>query len=108
MFLVPLKTLSLFAAVSFKDRDTRNRHASITQDYAVNWAPFPDGSLNFALGYNYFNAPEGVEERLFTPEVRWQVARGVLLTVEYTTGILKSATEKRDLQTFNANLRVYY
>jgi len=108
VFLVPLKTLSLFGAVSFKNRDTGNRATDITQDYSVNWAPFPDGTLNFTLGYNYFNGPRGVEERFVKPGVRWEVARGVLLTVEYTAGVVESASEKSDLQTFNANLWVYY
>jgi hypothetical protein len=108
VFLVPLKTLSLFAAVSFRNRDMGNRATDITQDYSVNWAPFPDGTLNFTLGYNYFSGPRGVEERFVKPGVRWEVARGVLLTVQYTTGVIESATEKSDLQTFNANLRVYY
>jgi hypothetical protein len=108
VYLVPFRTLSLFAAVSFRDRDDEGGGVDVTQDYSVNWGPFPDGSLNFSFGYNYFKQTEGLEERFFSPRLTWEIARGVLLTLEYTMGTVKSGTQKSDRKIFDANLRVYY
>jgi len=107
-FFVPLKTLSLFAAIRFRNRDQRNRDATISQDYSVSWAPLPGGSLNFSITYTQARTTQGLQERLITPELRWQIARGVLLTLKYSTGPVESATERRDIRTFTGNLRVFY
>ena len=107
-FYVPFRTLSLFAAVRFRNRDQGNRSTTVSQDYSVNWAPFLDGSLNFSIAYTQAKTTLGYEEKLVKPEVRWQIARGMLLIFTYSNGTVESATETSDIQTFTGNLRVFY
>ena len=74
----------------------------------MNWAPFPDGSLNFSIAYTRAKTTLGYEEKLVKPEVRWQIARGILMIFTYSNGTVESATETSDIQTFTGNLRVFY
>jgi hypothetical protein len=51
-FWVPIRTLSFFAAVRLRYRERESGGLKVSQDYSVNWAPFPDGLLRLSLGYN--------------------------------------------------------
>lgn len=109
-FWLPVRTLSLFAAVSLRDRDTGagSEAPTVSQDYAINWAPFPDGAVHFALRYGRAMSTEGRESETLTPEIRWEVARGIVASVTYSTGTVETATETSDVNTFTGKLRIAY
>jgi hypothetical protein len=110
IFWVPLETLSLSAALTFNDRHSGGDKGKprLSQDFSVNWAPFPDGSLSFFVGYSRFEERAARESWMISPGASWQIARGILLTLNYNTGRVDSTTERRDVETFTGNLRIFY
>jgi hypothetical protein len=107
-FWVPLRTLSFLAAVNLRDRWFDGEGLKIAQAYSANWAPFPDGLLNFSLAYNYTIDTQDNEISTFSPEVSWQMTRTTLLTVRFDLGTFESDTEKRDVRNIRATLRTSY
>jgi hypothetical protein len=105
-----LDTLRLFAAVSYRDRETgaADEKPRVSQDYSVSWAPFPDGSVDLSLRYSRSKATEGRDSWTISPELRWQIARGLLLTVTYSIGTVESVTERSDVETWTGRLRIFY
>ena len=55
-FVVPTDALSLFADLSYTDQGLGGHELS--QDYSVNWGPFPDGALDLSLTYRRFENRE--------------------------------------------------
>jgi hypothetical protein len=109
-FWLMLDTLRLFAAVSYRDRETgaADEKPRVSQDYSVSWAPFPDGSVDLSLRYSRSKATEGRDSWTISPELRWQIARGLLLTVTYSIGTVESVTERSDVETWTGRLRIFY
>jgi len=108
MFWVPLRTLSLYGSVALRDEERDLEGLKVSQDYSINWAPFPDGALNFNLAYNQNIDTQDRESRILTPELNWQVTRTTLLTVSFDYGTIETDVEKRDLKVLRANFRTYY
>ena len=78
----PLRTLHLVLGeelVAVSDEKTRTTH-----NIGANWAPFPDGSLQFIVAYNEaLRALEFGTERIFRPGVRWTFSRQSYVDVSY-------------------------
>jgi hypothetical protein len=107
-FWVPIRTLSFFAAINLRDQAREREGLRVRQQYSVNWSPFPDGQMNFFLGYNETIDADGNGSRILSPEVRWQITRAMLLTLAFDYGTLESETLKRDVKSFRANFRLLF
>ena len=79
-----------------------------SQNYSFNWAPFPDGSLNFSFAYNQTLETREIESRIFSPQVEWQITRNALLTVRFNIGTIESETEESDVRNLRAELKIFY
>lgn len=108
LFVVPLPTLSLFAGVTVEDDEAREGPVDVLQNYSVGWLPFPDGTLQFSVAYGEILRSDGEETKSFSPTVRWQVFTGTQVTVQYSSGTIKTVDEVRDFTTLTANLRLIY
>lgn len=65
----PLRTFALSATTSIiaeTDRET-----TVTQNYGVTWAPFPDGTLQMSFTYTESQITETSRTRTIQPTVRW-------------------------------------
>ena len=80
----------------------------VRQQYSINWSPFPDGQLNFLLGYNQTIDADGNETEILSPEVRWQIMRSTLLTLAFDYGTLESESLIREVKTFRLNFRTIF
>jgi hypothetical protein len=107
-FWVPLRTLSLFAVVNLRHKESANEDLMVDQSYSINWAPFPDGTLNFLLSFNQILDTRDNEARLISPEVTWQINRATLVTVRFNFGTLESQTEKSDVRNIRAEFKIFY
>ena len=105
---VPLRTLSFFASVRLRHKKTEDEGLKIAQDYSVNWAPFPDGTLNLSFSYNDNIDTEGNETRAFSPELNWQFMRNTVLNVRFNIGTIETDRETRDLKNVRAMIRTFY
>lgn len=107
-FWVPLRTLSFFASVQLRDKQSQDESLEVAQDYAVNWAPFPDGTLNLTLAYNQNVDTEGNETRAFSPQINWRIIRNTVLNVRFNIGTLETDREKRDVKNVRAMISTFY
>jgi hypothetical protein len=107
-FWTPIPTLSLFAAINLRNFERDIQGLRIYQNYSINWAPFPDGLLNFTVGYNQTIDTNNNESRIFSPAIRYQVTRSTLLTLSFDFGTIESQTDVRDVQVLRVNFRTYY
>jgi hypothetical protein len=107
-FWVPFPTLSLFAAVSLRDRPGETQRLTIAQDYSVNWAPFQDGLLDFSLAYNQSIRSRDRETRTLSPEINWRITRTTLLTFRFNYSTLETESARQDVKSIHAWLRAVY
>lgn len=105
-FFIPFDTLSFFAKVSFVDRDNGT---DTFQNYSVNWAPFPDGDLQFFFIYNEtLRSQDDRTERVIGPSLKWTIGRFGLLDLAYTFSRSEDNVQKVDSTIINGNLRIIY
>jgi hypothetical protein len=105
-FFNPFDTLSLFAKVSIVDRDNGTE---TFQNYSLNWAPFPDGDLQFFFIYNEtLRSQDDREERVIGPALKWTIGRFGIFDLAYTFSRSEDNVQKVDSQILNANLRIIY
>ena len=103
----PLRTLFLVArieVISEADKDTIT-----TQNYGLNWSPFPDGNLQFRFFYNEnLTSGEGGKERIIGPGLRWNITRRSFLDLSYQKIESQSGSQKTDSNLFSANLKIFF
>jgi hypothetical protein len=102
----PVDTLYLAAGLStVATQDTTKR----SQNYALNWAPFFGGALEFSFAYT-----EGLESeknsrvRTYSPSLTWKITRTTYLAAAYQVNQGKSDEGRSELRTFSTNLRAYF
>ncbi|MBN2332760.1 MAG: hypothetical protein JXO49_01485 [Deltaproteobacteria bacterium] len=106
--LVVTDTINMTADYNFTDRQGPDNDSTFLQDYALNWAPFRDGTLQFSLSYTESISSENNEEKFLSPSIKWQVAKGMLMELRYNTGTIETAREKLDTDNVYCNLRLFY
>ncbi len=103
----PLRTLHLVLGeevVAVTDEKTR-----LTHNIGVNWAPFPDGSLQVIVAYN-----EALRdlvfgtERIFQQSVRWTFARQSFIEVSYQRIASESLVDTTRSKVLGANLKLFF
>lgn len=107
-FWVPLPTLSVLAELHFNDLKGETVDSTVSQSYTVGWSPFADGDLQFNVAFHQGQNTEGDRSRLISPTIRWDVARGVLASLEYSTGTTDSLDQSSEFDSITANIRVHY
>lgn len=101
-------TLNAFFRYNFRDQKDVQTTSTNQREFNVNWAPFPDGTLHFSIGYNESTDSAGQEIKTISPTLTWQIARSVFLDLRYNTGTIESSTESSDVENIIAKLRIYY
>jgi hypothetical protein len=107
-FWVPVRTLSLFAAVRLAHNERNKEGLQVTQNYSIDWAPFPDGLLRFSLGYNRSVDARNDTISALSPRIDWRVTRNTLLSLVFNLGTAESNQETRDVKNIRLTLRTYY
>ena len=92
--------------MSWVDRDNRT---DTFQNYSLNWAPFPDGDLQFFFIYNEtLRSQDDHEERVIGPGLKWTIGRFGLLDLAYTWSRSEDNIQKVDSKILNGNLRIIF
>ncbi len=108
LYFTPFRTLALSATtgvVAQTDRDL-----SVTQNYGLSWAPFPDGNLQLSLAYSESRLPDETTSRVLQPGVRWYFTarRRSYLEATYQRSTTDAPTARTESQLFSTSLNVYY
>jgi hypothetical protein len=107
-FWVPVRTLTLFAAVGLRDRGREEDGLQVAQDYSVNWSPFPDGLLRFSLSYNRTVDLRSNTTSALSPQIDWEVTRNSLLTLRFNLGTVETDDATREVKNVRLTLRTFY
>lgn len=102
----PFRTLFLSASVSLVS--DANRKSTVQQNYSLNWAPFPDGNLQFSFFYSESRFPD--RSRIIQPTLRWYLGakRRSYLDLSYQINNSESAGQKTDTRVISATLKIYF
>jgi hypothetical protein len=102
----PFKTLLLSGSVEVLQSDDRER---TFQNFGVNWAPFPDGDLQFFFLYSESLRPEDDQKtRAIINGLGWEISRHFKLDLAYNITKSKASSQKTDANNLNAILRVTF
>lgn len=103
----PFTTLYLYSALGFLSQT--NRPTDVTQNYGVNWSPFPDGTLQFNFAFNQNIQTQNSERtRLITPSLTWQITSRVTLDGSYSLLKTDSTLGQTDVRIVSSNLRINF
>jgi len=106
-FFVPVRALSLNARYNLVKRT--GFQSTTLQNYAVNWSPFPDGSIQ--LFFNYNETLESVEDRRRTtigPGFNWTISNHFFLEMSYNYQKDDSKTQKIESNNLFARFRLRF
>jgi hypothetical protein len=101
----PFRTLFVVATIDLSTTPSQGTY--VTQNYGLNWSPFPDGALQFRFFYNENLATGGIKERIINPGVRWNITKRSYLDLSYQRNTNTSGSQKTEENFFNAQLKVF-
>ncbi|HKQ61461.1 MAG TPA: hypothetical protein VJS92_09210 [Candidatus Polarisedimenticolaceae bacterium] len=103
----PYPALYLFGSHR-ADRNSDQPHRD-TDEFNLSWAPFPDGALQFNLGYGETlrTAPE-TRLRRFVPSVRWNVTPAIYAEFSYSRLRSELSPGAADADVASATLRATF
>jgi hypothetical protein len=79
-----------------------------TLDLAANWAPFPDGALQFTFAYNDALRPlEFGRDRSTVASVRWNLSRRSYIDVSYQRTRSEFVFQTNESRVFSTSLRLF-
>ena len=103
----PFPTLYLAASFGFL-KQTQQKN-NITQNYGVNWSPFPDGTLQFNFSYQENIRNINAEwSRLISPGLSWKITRSANLELSYPLLRTTSLTGTTESETLSAIVRMSF
>jgi hypothetical protein len=104
----PFRTLSVTAGATISAES--DRETTSTQTYGVNWAPFPDGTLQFSFFYGETLLSDGTKSRLIQPTLRWYLTqrRRSYLEAAYQVNTTDSPLSKSESKVFSTGLNVAF
>jgi hypothetical protein len=107
MSYTPFRTLFLLGSIEIISEKGEKR--LITQEYGLNWSPFPDGALRFSLAYNEnYRTENHQKERIFTPSIRYEVTKKSYIDVSYNMIRSRSDTQKTDSNLFSVSMKMFF
>jgi len=105
-FYSPVPTLSLSAGLQSLDRNGENR---TSQNYAVNWAPWSGGDLQFSIAYSESLSPTSdAESRQLSPRMTWRISQHFTLSTAYSIVRGSTQTQETDSQTLRGTLTMVF
>ena len=103
----PFRTLFLLGSLEIIA--PRGEKRLITQEYGLNWSPFPDGALRFSLTYNEnYRSENHQKERVFTPSIRYDFSKRSYIDVSYNMIRNRNDTQKTDSNLFSVSMKIFF
>jgi hypothetical protein len=103
----PVRTVYLSALIELIAE--KGQGTEITQNYSVNWSPFPDGALQFNISYNEnLRSEDRLKERIFTPSVRYKLSNRSYLDLTYQMIRSDSNIQKTESQVVSSSLKIFF
>jgi len=102
----PFRALSLAAGANILSET--GQPTAVRHNYSLNWAPFPDGQLQFSFSYTESHLPEN--SRTIQPTLRWYLSsrRRSYLEATYQYNTTSSDSLKTQSSLISASLKTYF
>jgi hypothetical protein len=105
-FFTPFRALSFDVRLRMLDRGNSK---TTLYNYSANWAPFPDGTLQFFFTYDEMLRPEDdIKVRTIGPSLKWALGRHFFLDMFYNITETEDTLQTTDSNKFNASLRIIF
>jgi hypothetical protein len=102
----PVRALYVFISFEMVDQDGVTK---TTQDYGLNFSPFPDGAVQLHFSYNESLKPKGEgRTRLITPSLRWNIRPGAYMDASYVIQQTLDAPQTSDARIASASLNISF
>ncbi|KPK28211.1 MAG: hypothetical protein AMJ61_03160 [Desulfobacterales bacterium SG8_35_2] len=101
-------TLNTFFRYNLRKDEGENDSTYYFWEYNINWAPFPDGTLQFSIGYNESMDNADQKIKTLSPQVTWKIGYGIFFNLRYNVGTRESPTESTDLYSIISTLKLFY
>jgi hypothetical protein len=102
----PVRALYVFVSLEIVDQDGVTK---TTQDYGLNFSPFPDGAVQLHFSYNESLKPKGEgRTRLITPSLRWNIRPGAYMDASYVIQQTLDAPQTSDARIASASLNISF
>lgn len=103
----PVRTVYLSALIELIAE--KGQGIETTQNYSVNWSPFPDGALQFNISYNEnLRSEDRQKERIFTPSVRYKLSGRSYVDLTYQMIKSESKIQKTESQVVSSSLKIFF
>ena len=105
----PFRTLTVSAQANIMTQTAQP--TTVNQNYSLNWAPFPDGTLQLSMFYSQSQFSDNSStSRIVQPTVRWYFSsrRRSYLEVGYQLNTSDSKSQKTEAQGVGARVNLYY
>jgi hypothetical protein len=104
----PFRTLSMSAIASVAAQT--DRETAVNQSYGLNWAPFPDGTLQLSFFYAENLLQDGTQSRIAQPTVRWYLGarRRSYLEATYQRSTTDGPLVKSESELISTGLNVSF
>jgi hypothetical protein len=103
----PIRTLHL--AVGEEVYATTGQRTRSTLNVSANWAPFPDGALQFTFAYNEAMRPvEFGTDRTTQAAVRWNLSRRSYVDVSYQLIRSEFVSQVAEGRVFTTTVRIFF
>lgn len=103
----PIPTLYLFGDWVFVRQP--GQPWNTTQNYALNWSPFPEGTVHFNFGYNeVLQSSDQSKNRTIIPSIRWNINPRTTFDAAYQWARTETPSQDSRSNVFSTNLRVNF
>jgi hypothetical protein len=104
----PFRTLSVSATASIASQTAQE--TTVNQSYGLNWAPFPDGTMQLAFFYAETLLPDGTQSRIVQPTARWYVGprRRSYLEATFQLSTTEGLQSRSESQLFSTGLNIAF
>jgi hypothetical protein len=103
----PFNTLTLSASLEVVA--AKGEKLTTTQNYGLNWSPFPGGALQFSFFYNEsIRSEDNSKSRIIVPSVRWKITKVSYLDLIFQSIKSESDTSKSDAKVISTNLKLFF
>ncbi len=103
----PLRSLYLRARIDLTSQEDAPDRT--TEDYGINWSPFPDGNIHFSFTYSEeYTSVEDRTDRVMGPSLRWKILRHTFLDLSYRIVDVESPARTEERKSASAELRINF
>jgi len=102
----PFQTVYIFASIGRVEQDDKT---DTLTNYALNWSPFPYGTLQMQFSYSEdLRSEDQSKIKTIRPSLRWEIAPRISLDLSYMVTKSDSVRETTDLKSINAIVKMIY